>query len=299
MLRLSSPCLSFTRLLSMLLVISVNLCCVSAAPQGGVFSTGGSAGGYGVTPSNSFLPSLAVDRTVSVWMLFPAGVSDQSGYGIWAMSNVRPAGCSDTLTLFNANNNNDGVTCIGGQLQIGGVCGVSCNSLSTSVMKQSARFWSTSWNNVVYVVSAISNTYSVYVNGTLVGSGSQSGYGSRSPDLKFLYLGEFPGLQIDDVRIWARALTAAEVATEFQTASPASANLKLWYTFDNCPVNANAVTDITNGLAMNFVSPATVVNLGMNVFYFLCRKNVSHLITLNGLQFVLAGAITWQREARH
>jgi hypothetical protein len=255
----------------MLLVISVNLCCVSAAPQGGVFSSG-SAGGNGVTPSNSFLPSLAVDRTVSVWMLFPAGVSDQSGYGIWGMSNVHPAACSDTNTGFNANNYNDAGTCIGGQLQIGGVCGVACNCLSTSVMKQSASFWSTSWNNVVYVVSAISNTYSVYVNGILVGSGSQSGYGSRSPDLKFLYLGGFPGLQIDDVRIWARALTAAQVASEFQSASPASANLKLWYTFDNCAVNASTVTDITiNGLAMNFVSPATIANLSMNLLYLFCR----------------------------
>jgi hypothetical protein len=273
MLPLSSPCLSFTRLLSMLLVISVNLCCVSAAPLGGVFSSG-STGGYGVTPSNSFLPSLAVDRTISVWMLFPAGVSDQSDVGIWGMTNVNPAACSDTRTGFHANNYNDAATCIGGQLQIGGVCGIACNCLSTSAMKQSASHWSTSWNNVVYVVTVSSNTYSVYINGVLVGSGSQSGYGSRSPNLKFLYLGGgFPGpVQIDDVRIWSRALTAVQVASEFQSASPASANLNLWYTFDNCPVNANAVTDINNGLAMNFVSPATVMNLSMNIFYFsVCR----------------------------
>ncbi len=234
-----------------------------------------------MTPSNSFLPSLAVDRTISVWMLFPAGVTDQTvNTGIWGMSNANPATCSNTITAFiTINYDAASSSCIGGQFDIGGVCNVACNCLNTSAMKQSAVFWSTSWNNVVYVVSASSNSYSVYINGVLVGSGAQSGYGLFSANLNFLFLGirpstnntRFPGLQIDDVRIWARALTAAQVATEFQTASPASANLNLWYTFDNSPVNTNTVTDITNGLAMNFVSPATVVNLGMNVFYFLCR----------------------------
>lgn len=103
------------------------------------------------------------------------------------------------------------------------------------------------WTHVMIVIDRVGNTHGIYVNGSLISAAAIPGTlgnlsNTRAVSIGSGNLGAFPFLgKIDDVRIYNRALSAAEVAA-LQTGGPACAS------YGACAVESQREYSPTDGI---------------------------------------------------
>jgi len=157
--------------------------------------------------ANSILPSTSTSLTISLWFLSAdtdahlildrSGATNTSKYGI----------------TLNLNSSNQTVLSAGGE---NGNCTGTCACFSSSISPSA-----TTWNNVILVKDLSLNTEKLYLNGILIANRNTFCYTNftsptaigRGNSYYAPYGDGYTNGKIDDVGIWNRALTEAEITT--------------------------------------------------------------------------------------
>ncbi len=156
-------------------------------------------------------------------------------------------------------------------------------------------------NGVWYYVVATANgtNISIYVNGIGNSMASTTLPGVSSNNLSIGYLGTYFNGSIDEVRIYNRALSASEIATQYNTSLRTQGNISIWQqnassgyvvnrtrlVFSNSQVNNNTV-DLYSKSNSSTTWSLVASNISNNIWYNISINNrsASHdfLIAMNG-----------------
>ncbi len=122
------------------------------------------------------------------------------------------------------------------------------------------------WHHIAFVVDRSAETVSLYTDGKLVSSMSHSSIGTADfSNASDLFIGSGRGAyfmegDIDEIRIFSKAMTAAELLVDMETSlTGREAGLLAAWNFED--VDGNSVTDISgNGHNARLVNGATIVD---------------------------------------
>ena len=124
---------------------------------------------------------------------------------------------------------------------------VGTNASGWNTISEQGEAWNVGeWNHIALVVSNTNGTMQYYQNGTLIGSGAYAGYVPNSWGLGLGYSPSYNSpvqAELDDLRIWQRALTAEEIVAHRNHALLGTeSDLAIYYDFT--PVNENEDTNV-------------------------------------------------------
>ena len=142
---------------------------------------------------------------------------------------IYPTALANNIMTFDALNTPDLVLQSGGNLRMSKLgSGGFANSSSIIVLRR--------WQHIMFTINSGTTNYAYYINGVAAGTGSSA----QSFDLTHTFLvGQEAGFGanwnglMDEVMYWDTSLTATEAASVyFQGTTPQSANLRIYYKFD-------------------------------------------------------------------
>ncbi len=195
---------------------------------------------------------------------------------------VKPEDVTSTMHIFSTREGNDlafDIQITGGNT-IHGDIGDGSNWLTTAA-DANYIYTTNTWFHIAYVV--VPGGYTIYVNGNEVGSGTFSGTALLLDDNRFLSLGRHDGDatffkgDMDEVRIWSRALTKCEIQNNLATElSEGQTGLEVYYKFNHGIARGN-------NTGLDTVTDSSGNNRDPNLNFFELSGNTSNWVAPGGV----------------